>query len=118
MKEYGPFALRIGLGGLFLVAGIMKLMDPSKITGMLGNLGFPGAGFWAWLLILVEIVGGAAVLVGFKLKWVIVPLALVLFVAIVISPGGMMGSLKDTALLSGLVSLWLSGPGNWALGKR
>jgi len=88
------------------------------ITGMLSNLGFPGPGFWAWLLILVEIVGGAAVLVGFKLKWVTAPLALILFVAIVISPSGMMGALKDIALLSGLVSLWFSGPGNWALGKR
>ena len=119
MKEFGPFALRIGIGGLFLTTGILKITNPSMVVGMLQNMGFPGPAFWAWLLILVELLCGASVLVGFKLKWVTVPLAIVLLVAIATNPtGGLTNPLKDTSLLLGLVSLWLSGPGAWALDKR
>ena len=118
MKEFGPFALRIGIGGLFLTTGIMKLMNPSGVTGMLSNLGFPGATFWTWVLILAELLCGAAVLVGFKVKWVVIPLGVILFVAIVISPGGVISSVKDSVFLISLISLYLSGPGAWALDKR
>jgi len=120
MKKYAPFALRIGIGGLFLTAGIMKLVNPSMVTGMLDNFGFPGASGWAWLLILVELICGAAVLVGFKLKWVAPPLALVLVVAsvLVASGGNVMSALTNMAVLGGVVSLWLSGPGALALSKR
>ena len=119
MKQFGPFALRIGIGGLFLITGILKLSNPSGVVGMLDRLGFPGPTFWAWLLILVELVCGASVLVGFKLKWVTVPLAVVLVVAIATNPGGgIMNPLKDASLLAGLVSLWLSGAGAWALDKK
>ncbi len=115
MKEYGPFALRIGVGGIFLFAGIMKLLNPSMVVGMLGNLGFPGPSFWTWLLIIVELVCGAAVLVGFKLKWVTIPLAVVMLVAIVTSELAI--AVNNVVILSGLVSLWLSGAGAWALSK-
>lgn len=118
-QNYGPFALRIGVGGLFLLTGIMKLMDPSKITGMLDGFGFPASTFWAWLLIFVELLCGASVLVGFKVKYATVPLAIVLLVAIVLmAPNNMMSALKDAVILSGLVSLWLSGPGTWAVDKK
>ncbi len=115
MKEYGPFALRIGIGGIFVFAGIMKLINPSMVVGMLGGMGFPAPGFWTWLLILVELLCGAAVLVGFKLKWATIPLAVVMLVAIVVSD--MQIAINNTVILSGLVSLWLSGPGAWALSR-
>jgi putative oxidoreductase len=116
MKQFGPFALRIGIGGIFLFAGIMKLMNPSMVVGMLQNLGFPGPAFWTWLLILAEVLCGAAVLVGFKLKWTTVPLAIVMIVAM--STTDQMSVVTNTlVILSGLVSLWLSGPGAWALDR-
>ena len=119
MKNYGPFALRIGLGGLFVITGIMKLMDPSMITGMLEGLGFPGPSLWAWLLILAELLGGAAVLTGFQVRWAVIPLAIILVVATAVIIGNqMMTGLTNLALLSGLVSLWFSGPGEMALSKR
>ncbi|HLF54928.1 MAG TPA: DoxX family protein [Candidatus Nanoarchaeia archaeon] len=117
MKEYSPFALRIGIGGIFVIAGIMKLMDPQMIVGMLEGFGFPGPSFWAWLLILVELLCGAAVLTGFRLKYSTVPLAIVMFVAIVVSLDNIMIVLNNLVIMSGLISLWLSGPGAWSLGK-
>ncbi len=116
MKEFGPFALRIGIGGIFVFAGIMKLMDPSMVVGMLEGMGFPGPAFWTWLLIIVELLCGVAVLTGFQLKWTTIPLAVVMFVAIVVSD--MQVAINNLVILSGLVSLWLSGPGAWALSKK
>jgi len=117
MKQFGPFALRIGVGGIFLTAGIMKILNPPMIVGMLESLGFPGPTFWAWLLILAELLCGAAVLTGFKLKWTTVPLVIVMIVAIATSDQPMT-VLPNVVILSGLVSLWLSGPGAWALDKK
>ncbi|RJQ22499.1 DoxX family protein [Candidatus Woesearchaeota archaeon] len=119
MKQFAPFALRIGLGGIFLIAGLMKLMGPSGVVGMLANLGFPLPTAWAWLLIVTELLFGAAVLLGFQLKYTTVPLAIVLIVASIVNfQSGVMMGLKDLVLLSGLISLWLSGPGAWALSKK
>ena len=115
MKEFGPFALRIGVGGIFLTAGIMKILDPQMVVGMLGTLGFPGPAFWAWLLILAELLCGAAVLTGFKLKWTTIPLAVVTVVIIVVASSQAMVAIS---LLASLISLWLSGPGAWALDKK
>ncbi len=114
MKEFGPFALRIGVGGIFVFAGIMKLFDTGMVTGMLGGLGFPAPAFWTWLLIAAETLCGAAVLLGFKLKWATIPLAIVSVVIISVAPEQAMVGIS---LLAGLVSLWLSGPGKWALSK-
>ena len=117
MKDYGPFVLRIGIGGLFIITGLMKIMNPPAVVGMLTSLGFPGPQFWAWLLILAELLCGAAVLTGFHLKYTTVPLVIVLIVAIS-TTGQLMNGLKDAVLLLSLVSLWLSGPGEWALSKH
>lgn len=119
MKNYGPFALRIGVGGLFVITGIMKLMNPAVVTSMLDNLGFPGPLLWAWILILAELLCGAAVLTGYRVKWAVIPLTIILVIAIAVNLGSQtMNALKDMALLAGLVSLWFSGPGTMALSKR
>ncbi len=118
MKKFAPFALRVGLGGLFVIMGLMKLMNPPQVVGMLEGMGFPGATFWTWVLILVELLCGAAVLVGFRLKYATVPLAIVMLVAIGVNLDNVGIALSNAALLSGLVSLWLSGPGEWALSKN
>lgn len=115
-EKYAPFALRLAFGAMFLNAGIMKLLNPAMIQGMLGGFGFPMPAFWTWLLIFVEVVGGAMVLLGLKLKYATPFLAIVLIVASVfVSSQGVGQVLIHIALLSGVVSLWLSGPGMWAL---
>ena|SRR3989338_2801827 len=117
MKEYGPFALRLGVGGIFVFAGLMKLLDPNMIEGMLGGMGFPVPAFWTWILILSELLCGVAVLTGFKLKYTTVPLMVVMIVASVVMLTGDTASMVTFPLLTlfALVSLWFSGPGALAL---
>jgi uncharacterized membrane protein YphA (DoxX/SURF4 family) len=114
MKEYAPFVLRLSVGGIFLFAGIMKLFDPNMVSGMLGGMGFPAPAFWTWLLIAAEALCGASVLLGFKLKWAAVPLMIVSIVILAVASAQAMVAIS---LLASLVSLWLSGPGKWALSK-
>ncbi|MEM3154836.1 MAG: DoxX family protein [Candidatus Woesearchaeota archaeon] len=113
MKEFAPFALRICIGGIFVFAGIMKLFSPSMVVGALDSMGFPGPVFWAWLLIAVEILCGVSVILGFKVRWATIPLAIVMLVVITTTDQFMTG----IAILAGLVSLWLSGAGKWALSR-
>jgi putative oxidoreductase len=115
MKEYAPFVLRLSVGGIFLFAGIMKLFDPNMVSGMLGGMGFPAPAFWTWLLIAAETLCGASVLLGFKLKWATVPLMIVSIVIMAVASAQAMVAIS---LLASLVSLWLSGPGKWALSKE
>lgn len=74
---------RIVLGLLFLVAGLMKLFvfKPSGVTGMLSELGFPGAMFFAWVLILVELLGGLSLIINWKAKYACYLLIVVMVVA-------------------------------------
>ena len=118
----GHTLLRVAIGFLFLVAGIKKITAPDKVVGMLGNLGFPIAQFFGWLLILSEIIFGALILVGYKVKYTAWPLAIVLAVAwilVVVPNGGITSTNSFFHLIgiAGLVTIALSGPGKWAIKK-
>ncbi len=126
--EYGQLILRAGLGILFLAAGLMKLIfaGGSGITQMLAGIGFPIAGFFAWVLILVEILGGLALILGFKTKWASALLGIMMIVAILTVQlntfsqdfPAQMQFFKDLAILVGLISIYFSGPGHFSLTKR
>lgn len=122
-KNYAATGLRVFVGLLFIIPGANKLMNPAMITGMLGGLGFPAAGFFAWVLLLSEISFGAAVLLGWKLEYTVWPLVAVLGVAVLTvhipalgsSPMATVTVLWHLMGLSALVSLFLSGPGEHAV---
>ena len=116
--RYGSSVLRLGLGVIFISSGIMKLLNPTGIAGMLNTIGFPVAIFWAWLLLLSELVFGLAVLIGYKVKYTTIPLMIILVVAILTvqlkNPGQL---LKDFTLLTSLIALMMIGPGALAVSK-
>ncbi|MGL5831009.1 MAG: DoxX family protein [Candidatus Altimarinota bacterium] len=56
--------LRIVVGVMFLVKGIAKLQAINGVVGMLTGLGFPAPETFAWILALLETVGGALLIVG------------------------------------------------------
>ncbi len=86
MKE-GSYLLlnRIMLGLLVLIPGLMKLfvVGPNVIVGMMSGIGlFAWApAFWAWVLILSEILFGLAILARWKLHLTTIPPAIIMVVA-------------------------------------
>ena len=68
MKNWGIIN-RILLGLLMLVPGLLKLfvVGPTGVSGMMSGISiFAWAPFfWAWLLILAEIISGAAILANY-----------------------------------------------------
>ena len=63
------FLGRTLLGLLFLVAGVRQLMFYAGSVGYFGKLGFPAPEATAWLSIVIHVVGGVLLIVGWKTKW-------------------------------------------------
>lgn len=115
---YSPVIMRASIGLMFIVAGLSKLFDPSSIIGLLKSIGFPLPLFFGWIVLLSEIFFGIAVLVGWKLKYTVWPLAIILLVATitVALPGISSQPLNfffHVIGISGLISLFFTGPGKW-----
>jgi putative oxidoreductase len=76
-----PLRLVVGLG--FMQHGYAKLArGPESFTNILHALGMPAPGLLAWATILVELLGGLAILLGVFVRLVSVPMTIVLLVAI------------------------------------
>ena len=84
--DAGLLILRVAIGLIFLVHGWNKLtgMGIEGVTGMLSSLGFPLAGFFAIVLLTVEIVGGTALILGLFTHWAAKLTAIVALVALVL----------------------------------
>lgn len=72
---------RILMGLLFLVAGIMKAFNIAGTAGYMTRLGFPAPEAMAYLSMIIEIAGGAALILGWQTRKVAWFLVLYLLVA-------------------------------------
>ena len=81
--KYIVITNRILLGLLMLVPGLLKLFvyKPAGVVEMLSGIGFPVATFFAWFLILSEIVFGIAILSRWKLEYTVWPPIVIMLVA-------------------------------------
>ena len=135
-----PVRLIVGFG--FMEHGFAKLAKgPDAFANILEAMGVPGPHFMAWATILVEILGGLAVILGAFVKRASLPMAAVLLVAMftvhlpygfssiklqaVTAAGaqfGPPGYEVDLLYLACLAALVLGGPGPLAIdgliGKR
>ena len=119
---YGHTLLRATIGLLFLIMGFNKLINPSGIIGMLGKIGFPAAAFFGWILLLSELIFGALILIGYKVRYTSWPLAIILIVAVltVVIPGEGISSASaffHYISIVALISIAWTGPGEWAVSK-
>jgi putative oxidoreductase len=84
IARWAPVPLRLIVGYGFMEHGFAKLArGPDAFPAILQALGVPAPHLMGWLTILVEIVGGLAVLLGAFVPLASIPMAAVLLVAIV-----------------------------------
>ena len=78
-----PFLLVVRLiwGLQFMITGWGKLGNLEGVTSYFTNLGIPAPGFNAVLVSCTELVGGAAMLVGFASRLTMIPLIITMKVA-------------------------------------
>ena len=82
--RWAPIPLRLIVGYGFMEHGYAKLArGPQDFAHILHALGMPAPDLLAWATILVELLGGAAVLAGALVPLAAVPMIVVLLVAIV-----------------------------------
>ncbi|MDP3698456.1 MAG: DoxX family protein [Nanoarchaeota archaeon] len=135
IKKYASWSalfLRLGVGIIFFVHGVGKLFNigPTAL-GISGTanffvgIGIPVALFFAWVVALVETLGGAALLLGLFTRYAALLLAIDMLTALLVFhlPKGFSilngGYEFVLLLLLANVSLLLSGAGQkWNLGKK
>ena len=78
----GALLLRLSLGILFIPHGLAKLKNPAGFAGFLQQLHVPAPTLFAWIVALLEVVGGALLIVGLLTRVVGLGLAVEMLVAI------------------------------------
>lgn len=118
-KNLAFLLLRIGVGLIFVLAGWGKLTGIENVQGFFGNVGIPMAGIMAWVVAIVEFVGGIMVLVGYKIKLPSLLLAFIMVVAILTvklgGDGGFSGMRVDIMLLVTSLALAILGSGGYSV---
>lgn len=124
--DLAALLLRLVTGAWFLTHGLIKLFvfTPAGTAGYFQSIGLPGA--LGYLTMLLEIVGGLALLAGIATRYVSVVLAAVLLGATWFghagngftfsNPGG--GWEYPVLWAVVMLALALLGDGRWSLGKR
>ena len=120
---------RVLLVALFLPAGISKITGFAGTAGWIASVGLPAPQLATVVAILVEVVGSAALLVGFQTRVAALVLAVFTLVATVIfhafwslpADQQMIQQLmffKNFAVIGGLLVLAASGPGAFSIEGR
>jgi len=68
-EEQKRGALRILTGLLFLLPGLAVITNVAGFAGMLSGMGWPAATALAWIAVLVEVIGGLALVAGYQTKY-------------------------------------------------
>jgi len=116
LEQYYDLAilfLRIAVGVIFIVAGWGKLTGIEGTQGFFGNIGIPAPGLMAWVVAIVEFVGGIMVLIGLYIRVPSILLAITMVVAIfTVKMGGEFSNMRiDITLLAMSLALFILGSG-------
>jgi len=114
----GLLVMRIVIAIIFVTHGVMKLGAIDQTVGFFASVGIPMASVMAWVVALLEVIGGIMILLGLWTGFFGTLLAIVMVVAIFtvkIKMGFQMAEV-DIAMLALILGVVLAGPGKYALG--
>ena len=129
LHNTGALTGRILLAALFIPAGISKIVGFEGTVGYIASVGLPLATLAAITAIVVELIAGLALLVGYRIKLAAVILAVFTLVATVLfhnfwalpADQAYMQQLmfmKNIAVVGGLLMVAALGGGTWVLGAN
>ena len=68
LERYGTLAARILIGQIFLLSGVMKVMDPAGTAEQMASRGMFWVPFFLWSAAAVELAGGLSLLLGCRAR--------------------------------------------------
>ena len=124
--RYGLAILRIVLGIAMLVHGWSKLSGGvDNVAGFFGSmLGIPAPGLMAWVVTIVELVGGILLVVGFLTQIAGILIALDMLGAILFAyllrgapfiENGQISWEREAVFAAAALCIGLAGPGAWSV---
>lgn len=117
MSSIAMLVGRVLISVIFIEAGLSKLMDVSGTIAYFESLGVPVASFTIWLVVLLELVGGLLVLLGYYIRIAASLLALFCIAAAFTghsdwaNPVDLQAFMKDIAIAGGLFYVAAAGAG-------
>jgi putative oxidoreductase len=119
-----PLAGRILLSAIFVLSGISKISAPAATLAYISSVGLPFAHLGFAIAILVELVGGVALVLGYRTRLVAAVLAL-FTVATALAFHSNLGDqnqlihfFKNIAMAGGLLQIVAYGAGRFSLDAR
>jgi putative oxidoreductase len=113
MEKYTPLLARILLSTIFIYAGITKILDPMKTQQYMESQGVPGILIVPTIIVLL--VGGISILIGYQARWgallligFLIPTTLIFHSDF---PGQTTNFLKNLGLMGGLFMIFTFGAG-------
>ncbi|MFU8861114.1 MAG: DoxX family protein [Cyclonatronaceae bacterium] len=112
--------LRIGVGIIFIVAGWGKLTGIEGAQGFFASSGVPLPGIMAWVVAIIEFVGGIMVLTGTYIRLPAVLLAIIMIGAIIfVKLDSGFGSMRlDILLLLTSLALFIFDSGKYSIDSK
>lgn len=122
MGKYTSLVARVLLAHIFVLAGMNKIMGYAGTQGYMEMMGVPG--MLLPLVIILELGGGLALIVGWQAKWVAYALAGFSIISAVIfhnnlsDQAQMIMFMKNFAIAGGLLLIAEHGAGAYSLDNR
>jgi len=119
-----PLFGRLLLSAIFILSGVSKVAAPAATIGYIESVGLPFAQFSFVIAVLVEIVGGAALVLGYRARLVAAILAAFTVTAAVAFHSDLADQnqfvhfFKNIAMTGGLLQVVAFGAGSFSLDAR
>ena len=126
-SSWGMLLLRLVVGFIMFVAGWKKLFDfgVGAFAKALAGLGVPLPEFFAWAVTLLEVVGGAFIIIGLlsRLSALLLTIDMIAAIFLVtidvgfLSSSGKSGVELNLLLIGGLLAILFCGPGSLSVDR-
>ncbi len=122
----GPFFGRFLISLIFILAGVGKALDFKGAVDSLASTGIPGASVWIFIALVMELVGGILLLLGWFTPFAVYVLMIFLLPVTFIFHGfwnypdaeralQLSIFLRNLTIYGGLLLLLSFGPGRWSI---
>jgi putative oxidoreductase len=124
LKAYAQPLGRLLMSALFIWAGYGKLMNPGGTAKYFENFHLPAPEVLVWIVIIIELIGGILILIGWQTRWVALVLAafcLITGFAIHLPVGdtpNMVNFYKNLTMAGGFLYVFANGAGPLSVDAR